>query len=180
MSTAIQTPVSSIEEWSAHPDWPCYDVSTHGRVRSWHNGRFGWRSEPKLLKNSPSNSGYAQVCLSYRGRHANKGVHVLMLETFVKARPEGHEARHLNGNKLDNRLENLAWGTPVENAADKVLHGTHNIGERNGLAKLTEQIVREARALRAEGWQVTALARHYGVAQGTMSTALRGLTWSHL
>lgn len=34
--------------------------------------------------------------------------------------------RHLNGNPYDNRLENLAWGTPSENMLDKVRHGTHH------------------------------------------------------
>jgi len=52
-------------------------------------------------------------------------VHQLVLETFVGPRPEGRQCRHLNGNSLDNRLENLSWGTASEDNYDRVRHGTH-------------------------------------------------------
>jgi len=37
------------------------------------------------------------------------------------------EARHLNGQPLDCRAENLAWGTPRQNRLDSVRHGTHRM-----------------------------------------------------
>ncbi len=40
-------------------------------------------------------------------------VAVLVLETFVGPRPEGHVPEHLNGDPNDNRLVNLRW-TPAE------------------------------------------------------------------
>jgi hypothetical protein len=40
------------------------------------------------------------------------------------------ECRHRNGNPTDNRPENLAWGTPTQNALDKILHGTHHLAAR--------------------------------------------------
>jgi hypothetical protein len=51
------------------------------------------------------------------------------------------QCRHLDGNRSNNRLDNLAWGTPLENGADKARHGTAK-GERNGRAKLTAAKVR--------------------------------------
>jgi hypothetical protein len=33
------------------------------------------------------------------------------------------ECRHLDGNSLNNTLENLRWGTKAENETDKFLHG---------------------------------------------------------
>ena len=51
-------------------------------------------------------------------------VHQLVLLTFRGKCPQGYESRHLNGDKLDNRLINLRWGTPQENHADRILHGT--------------------------------------------------------
>lgn len=70
------------------------------------------------------NTGYEQVKLYEDGTHRFRRVHHLVLEAFVGPRPAGMETRHLNGVRADNRLENLAWGTPTENAADKIRHGT--------------------------------------------------------
>lgn len=58
--------------------------------------------------------------------------------------------------------------------------GTGLKGTHNGQSKLTEAIVREARARRAAGERVGDLAAHYGVAQSVMSRALAGVTWSHV
>jgi hypothetical protein len=44
-------------------------------------------------------------------------------------------------------------------------------------AKLTYEIVDEARALRAQGWFVKDLASRYGVSESTMNAALTGRTW---
>ena len=48
----------------------------------------------------------------------------LLLLTFVGPKPYPRaEARHLNDISLDDRLENLAWGTHAENMADAVRNG---------------------------------------------------------
>jgi hypothetical protein len=49
-------------------------------------------------------------------------VHALVLTAFVGPKPDGMECRHLNGNLLDNRLENLRWGTHSDNERDKRIH----------------------------------------------------------
>lgn len=37
----------------------------------------------------------------------------------------GTDVRHLNGDRDDNRLENLTYGTRSENEYDKIAHGRH-------------------------------------------------------
>ena len=55
-------------------------------------------------------------------------IHVLLLETYVSARPDGHLGLHKNDISLDNRIENLYWGTHSQNAQDRELNKRKGIG----------------------------------------------------
>ena len=104
---------------ASHPE---YQISKSGVVLG-KNGK-ALRARPKVSART-GNLPYLSVALYTEGVRHELMVHHLVLEAFVGPRPEGHEARHLNGNCQDNRLKNLQWGTPEENAADKVKHRTH-------------------------------------------------------
>lgn len=69
--------------------------------------------------------GYFQVCISLgnRARHTTKGIHRLVALAFHGPRPKGMQIRHINGDKSDNRAENLRYGTMKENGEDRVRHG---------------------------------------------------------
>ena len=57
------------------------------------------------------------------------------------------------------------------------------LGSKHHLAKLTEEIVADARVWYYDDpvdITVAELAEHYGVCEGTMSCALRGETWKHV
>jgi len=58
--------------------------------------------------------------------------------------------RHLDGNKLNNEITNLKYGTKKQNQRDRLLHGTHNRGSRCGKAKLNESQVLEIVKLKKE------------------------------
>lgn len=104
------------------PGWPTYEVSTAGRVKSL---RFG-----RLLSPGVDSRGYLRTILSDHGRKRHVQIHRLVMEAFVGPRPEGLVTRHLNGNPTDNRLENLRYGTPKENAQDAIQHGSNwNLGK---------------------------------------------------
>lgn len=95
-------------------------------------------------------------------------VHQLILFAYVGERPADMECRHLNGNALDNRLENLCWGTKKENAADAMRHGTAvclNYGEHAIGAKLSDKQVREMRALFMQGYKQKDLAKRFNISQ---------------
>ena len=131
--------VNQTEEWKTCNGFPFYEVSTHGNVRSWaprkHRGKLVHPSKPRAKKPSKGASGsYLFVSLSDgEGKHVRKNVHTLVLETFVGPAPKNYVARHLNGNHLDNKVSNLKWGTQVENANDRVLHGVTT--RKRGVAK---------------------------------------------
>lgn len=68
-----------------------------------------------------SQYGYPHVNLQGKTRF----VHHLVLEAFVGPMPEGHEGCHRDGDRTNNHLGNLYWGTRAENVRDAIEHGTH-------------------------------------------------------
>lgn len=112
------------EEWRPVLGWEgFYEVSDHGQVRSLHPGKFRY----KAIMHAQIKEGYRIVHLCAEGRRANRPVHQLVLEAFTGARPEGLVTRHLNSVRNDNRLGNLAWGTPLDNAEDRRRTGLKQI-----------------------------------------------------
>lgn len=106
--------------WRSIPGLQNYDASDDGQVRSWCPYRG--LPVPHALTQTLSR-GYLLVRV---GRAINpQPVHRLVMLAFVGPRPEGQEVRHLDGDPTNNRLGNLAYGTPSENSYDAIRHGTH-------------------------------------------------------
>ena len=174
--------MSMIEEWRPVVGYEgVYEVSSFGRVRSldrWVKANSG-RRRTGVRYFTPSASGknkkYKRVLL--RNPDKQRPVHHLVLEAFVGPRPEDCEARHLDGNPGNNRLDNLAWGTKAENQADKIRHGTILRGTANPASKLTEA---DVIAIRASNKRQVDLAEIYGVTQPIISAIRLRKIWKHL
>ena len=166
------------EEWRPIQGYDGYEVSSLGCVRSWRKlgARHAPPMSPRLKKQSTCVGGYLRVSL---GREV-KLVHRLVLEAFVGPAPEGMQCRHLNGTASDNRLVNLSWATPVDNNADKIAHGTHQAGTKNGRAKLSDSDVRAMRALRERGESFAKLGKKFGVSNQTAFGICKGKNWRHV
>lgn len=92
-----------------------YEVSDRGQVRN---------AQGLILKLFV-HKGYPTVCLA--PGHKQKTVHSLVARAFLSEPEPGQcQVRHLNGQRADNRPENLAWGTNQENVQDMLQHGTQN------------------------------------------------------
>jgi hypothetical protein len=138
-----------IEQWRPVAGFEgLYEVSDEGRVRSLDRtitcpGRWGpisYQRPGQILstkqKRNPVHA-YRLVELSRNGKAKTCQVHRLVLETFAGACPPGKQTRHLDGDLSNNRWRpgdeqetrlaggNLIWGTPSENAYDRVRHRTH-------------------------------------------------------
>jgi hypothetical protein len=132
---------------------------------------------------SVGSQGYAQVSIRRGGRATTFSVHTLVLTTFAGPCPQGCEARHLDGTRLNNRLSNLRWGTRQENEADKVVHGTAARGEQCNASKLTaEQVLeirgRYKRGVPGRGYE--SLAAEYGVWPNAVADIVKGRSWTHI
>jgi len=162
----------------AHGYW----VSSDGCVWSTRplNGRgplLSWDQRRELKQTVQPQNHYRTVVIDRK----TVAVHALVLTAFVGPCPPGKQCRHLDGNKANNKLDNLVWGTCVEQSEDRARHGTKLIGSKIGTAKLTEVQVLEARSL-TQIMSYRTLAKKFGVSRSTIAHAVSptGNNWRHL
>jgi hypothetical protein len=119
--------------------YPGYTVDREGNVWSDSNWRgYGLRK----LSQKPNSHGYPSVKVKFEGRMKKALVHVMVCRAFHGPKPSPeHQVRHLNGIRSDCRAENLAWGTPKENAADRKAHGTEKAAS-NGRSSAWKRVGR--------------------------------------
>lgn len=122
---SVPIPQDSPEVYRPVPGFPSYLVSNQGRVVS-------ERRTPARELTPRIKRGYALVRLADgRGGDKQQAIHRLVLAAFVGPCPDGMEVRHLDGDRGNNVLSNLAYGTRSENSRDKRSHGTdYNVVKR--------------------------------------------------
>lgn len=98
-----------------------YQASNLGRVKSLER-TFQNKHESKprtlperVLSPSDNKAGYLTVALSREGKLKYFYVHRLVLNSFTKNNCGKEQCNHKNGDKHDNRLENLEWLSPSDN-----------------------------------------------------------------
>lgn len=108
----------------------CYQVSDAGRVRSLDRFIVCKRGtkrfyQGKVLQLKVDRYGYSVVMLRKRTLNIRKSVtvHRLVAETFITNPEEKPTINHINGNKTDNRAENLEWATHKENTDHAITTG---------------------------------------------------------
>jgi hypothetical protein len=120
-----------MEIWKDIPDYEgIYQVSNLGNIRSFKNGGYGLRIEPKLLKPSIAGCGYLKTILSKNGIEKNGYIHRLVALAFLNHKSDGtHNVviDHINNIKTDNRVENLQLTNNRYNCSK----------DRKGLSKFT-------------------------------------------
>ena len=174
------------EIWKPIPGWDGYEVSDLGRVRSMArivtriDSRLGLVRQPvheRIRKPAQHPDGHLTMSLCQDGAQRTMQVHQLVLISFVGDPEPGQECRHLDGDPANNALYNLRWGTSAENSADSIRHGTSNIGERHGLAKLTDA---DVIAIRASARTNRELAEIHSVGKTTVSNIRLRKSWAHV
>lgn len=129
------------ETWRPVPGYEgFYEVSDQGRVRSLDrvvtSKGSAKRVKGQVRRHNINWAGYHLVHLSREAQKQAVLVHRLVLEAFVGSAPEGKPfALHGNGDRADNRLENLRWGSQSENMMDSVEHGTHSMSSKTHCKK---------------------------------------------
>lgn len=168
-----------MEIWKKVPNFVGYEVSNLGRVRSYLWNRGPMKKTPKILKPGYNGGGYLFVRLCSKGTITNMLVHRIVLLAFVGKPHKGQQCAHLNGDRKNNRLENLKWCSVSENHSHKIIHGTTQCGERNNNNRLTEkQVV----SILCEMTDKThnELAKIFNVNRSTIERVRNRTSWSHV
>lgn len=104
-----------------------YQISNLGRIRS-------VKTQYKILKPDLYNGrGYANITLIKDDEKFKTVIHRLVAKAFIPNPKDKPIVNHINGNKLDNRADNLEWCTESENAEHAYKTGLRKglIGEKN-------------------------------------------------
>lgn len=166
-----------------------YEVSDRGEVRSWLK-KGHWNNQESstahLVKPCVRKDGYISVVLTKPEANARSYlVHRLVAEVFISSIPQNMHVAHLDGDKANNKLSNIAIVTPQENEKHKIIHGTNRRGtfEKGSKvlwSKITEADVLNIRKLYNEGALQNDLAKKFGIAQTGVSSIVRRKTWRHI
>lgn len=148
--------------------WDDCFISRDGRV--WRNGK-----EKKL---SIGKVGYKVVNFSKNNKSNTFYLHRLLLDAFIGPCPDGCEALHANGDRLDNRLENLRWGTRAENVADALRHGTATVGSKNAQAKLRSHDIGWIKDMNRLGFFAREIAPHFRVSETAIHRVISGKSYT--
>jgi hypothetical protein len=126
--------------------FPMYDIASDGAIYSRLTNRW---LKPLVLPN-----GYRHVVLTNQSGKHRRAVHRLVAEAFLGQPPMGRVVNHKNGDRADNRAENLEWVTQSENVSHTYRSGRRVIsqGQKDqcaalGRAKRSTDAVIEAKAL---------------------------------
>jgi HNH endonuclease len=130
-----------------------------------------------ILRGATDKDGYRyfNLCL--------KRAHRLVAELFIENPENKPDVNHIDGNKLNNRADNLEWVAPKENVLHAMLLGLKPSmkGSDHYLAKLTEEDIPEIRELlKSRLFSQHQIAKEFNVSNGTISTIQRGKTWAHI
>lgn len=90
----------------------------------------------------------------------------------------GHQSAHSCGKGHEGCINpnHLKWKTAVENAADKIGHGTDPSGERNGMAILTIEQVRYIKRMKGRKTAIR-MSKEFGVSAAAIDAILAGKNW---
>lgn len=139
-----------------------------------------WTGHTRAPKNSPQHA-YGRIRMDGRMIDAHRWI---LGQTLGKPLKRGEEACHHCDNPRCVRPGHLFVGTHRENMDDRDAkgrgEGSIHRGSANGVAKFTEEQVREIRDLHARGIGTYRLAKMYGVYLTTIQRMVRRETWKHV
>ena len=159
-----------------------YEVSNLGRVRNVSTDKI-------LALSSISKNEYVNLSLHRHGNIYPFSLHVLVASCFVinDSPKTKTQVDHKDGNKLNNRADNLEWVTPKENtrrAIELGLCNPHHMhqkrGSESGVSKYTEKNAIDVCKLLENNLTNKAISIKLGLPTEFIRSIKRGKSWNHI
>ena len=188
----IEMAYDPTEPWRPVPGYEgIYDVSSKGRIRRIHSPN-GHHKETLygILEPVINRYGYHRITLSKNNIRINYSVHRLVALAFIENPNNKPFINHIDGNKVNNTVENLEWCTSGENNRHAFATGLNRYhpeflpslrGEDNPKSILTEKAVREIKELlKTKQYTQHEIGRMYGVSNYAICDIKRGKSWKEV
>lgn len=163
-----------------------YEVSSFGRVRSLDRMGNHWCKGQRLfvgrlLNPDCQENHYERVSLHRSGKLDRQCVHRLVARAFLGGLPK-QQVNHIDGNKRNNRVDNLEWCTHRENIQHAWRTGLKTAirGEDHWSSILKNRDIVVIQTAAARGVQQREIARVFNVSEGIISAIVRGKNWTHI
>jgi len=144
-------------------------------------GKLARSWEPRILRpQTTGKSGYLHVGLRKDGITTSRRIHNMVAEAFLgDSRVVGFDVNHIDGEKHNNRADNLEWCSRSENALHAHRLGLSLNGNRHRNAKLNCGLVGDIRQLKRAGIRKFEVVRLLGVPDSLVGHVWYGKTWNH-
>lgn len=156
-----------MEIWKKVEGFENYEVSNYGNVRN---------SKTKKEKKCNLNTqGYLQTQLSKNNVRKNFRINRLVAITFIPNENNYTQVNHIDGNKLNNHVDNLEWCLPKENIRHAIENKLRNMnGSLNPNSKLSlEDVI----FIKNSPLNPTELAEMFGVSRQNIHYIKKNKTW---
>lgn len=166
------------QRWKKYGD-PLGGGTFHGSPQKFFDGAFRYEGEACVIwPFSRSTNGYAWMKREGRMQYVSR----LMCELVNGSPPSpNHESAHNCGKGRSGCINptHLRWATPVENCADRVIHGTISRGEKHPKAKMTTDKVLLLRSLVGQHTHRN-LAAMFGISHTAVQSIIKRKHWAHV
>jgi len=152
-----------------------YYISNYGKVFSYKKNKL------KQLKPYYDKDGYLIVNLMQNNNRKAFKVHRLVAIYFINNINNLPQVNHIDGNKENNKYQNLEWCNSSQNNKHAYDSGLKPIkyGENTTNSKLTERQVIEIKNIK-NNFTNRKIAKIYKVNEKTIGDIFRGRTWKHI